>query len=140
MLLSQDEATIIAQRTPKGSGALALLRLSGIDAIAVTSKLSRLASGKKLTDVLTHTIQYGSVVDEKKTLIDQVLFFVMYGPKTFTGQDTVEISCHNNPFIIEAIISAALKSGARLAQEGEFTKRAVLNKKIDTHIMCMPTY
>ncbi len=131
MLLSRDEATIIAQCTPKGSGALALLRLSGIDAVDVAGKMSTLASGKKLIDVPTHTIQYGSVVDHKGTALDQVLFLVMHGPKTFTGQDTIEISCHNNQFIIEAIIAAALKSGARLAQEGEFSKRAVLNKKID---------
>ncbi len=131
MLLSRDEATIIAQCTPKGSGALALLRLSGINTLDIASKMSTLASGKKLIDVPTHTIQYGSVVDQKGTAIDQVLFLVMHGPKTFTGQDTVEISCHNNPFIIEAITAAALKSGARLAQEGEFTKRAVLNKKMD---------
>jgi len=131
MLLSRDEATIIAQCTPKGSGALALLRLSGINTLDIADKMSTLASGKKLIDVPTHTIQYGSVVDQKGTAIDQVLFLVMHGPKTFTGQDTVEISCHNNPFIIEAITAAALKSGARLAQEGEFTKRAVLNKKMD---------
>ncbi len=131
MLLSRDESTIVAQCTPKGSGALALLRLSGIDAIAIANNLSKLASKKKLIDVPTHTIQYGSVIDEKGASIDQVLFLIMHGPKTFTGQDTVEISCHNNPFIIEDIIATALKAGARLAQEGEFTKRAVLNKKMD---------
>lgn len=131
MLLSRDEATIIAQCTPKGSGAIALLRLSGVDALAVASKFGRLPSGKSLTNVPTHTIQYGSVCDAQGALIDRVLFLVMHGPKTFTGHDTVEISCHNNPFIIEAIISSALKAGARLAQSGEFTKRAVLNKKID---------
>lgn len=131
MLLSRDETTIIAQCTPKGSGALALLRLSGINALDIADKMSTLASGKKLIDVPTHTIQYGSVVDQKGAPIDQVLFLVMHGPKTFTGQDTVEISCHNNQFIIEAIIATALKTGARLAQEGEFTKRAVLNKKMD---------
>ena len=107
MLLSRDEATIIAQCTPKGSGALALLRLSGIDAVDVAGKMSTLASGKKLIDVPTHTIQYGSVVDHKGTALDQVLFLVMHGPKTFTGQDTIEISCHNNQFIIEAIIASA---------------------------------
>jgi len=131
MLLSRDEATIIAQCTPKGSGALALLRLSGIAALSVANKISKLASGKTIPDVPTHTIQYGSVIDAKGERIDQVLFFIMHGPKTFTGHDTVEISCHNNPFIIEAIIAAAINAGAQSAQEGEFTKRAVLNKKID---------
>jgi tRNA modification GTPase len=71
------------------------------------------------------------VLDSAGNHIDQVLFLLMRGPKTFTGQDTVEITCHNNPFIIEAIIQAALSHGARLANSGEFTKRAVLNNKID---------
>lgn len=131
MLLSRDEVSIIAQCTPKGTGALALLRLSGINALSVADSLSDLASGKIISQVLSHTIHYGSIIDTDGQPIDEVLFLVMHGPKTFTGQDTVEISCHNNPFIIESIISAAVKAGAQLAQAGEFTKRAVLNKRID---------
>ncbi len=131
ILLSADQETIIAQCTPQGSGALALLRLSGIDAINIATNMSVLASKKKLLNVPTHTIHYGKIVDENNACIDQVLFLLMREPQTFTGQNTVEITCHNNPFIIEQIISRAIASGARLAKEGEFTKRAVLNDKID---------
>lgn len=130
-MVSRDHETIVAQCTPTGSGALALLRLSGTQAIIIATRISRLASGKKLTDVPTHTIHNGWIVDYEDTNIDHVLFLLMHGPRTFTGQDTVEITCHNNPFIIENIISQALHNGARPAQPGEFTKRAVLNNKID---------
>ncbi len=131
MLLSHDEETIIAQCSPIGSGAIALLRLAGINAIAITRKISKLASRKKITEAATHTIHYGWVVDKTGNNIDQVLFLLMHAPNTFTGQDTVEITCHNNPFIIEHIIQQAIKNGARPAREGEFSKRAVLNDKID---------
>lgn len=130
-LLARDEQTIIAQCTPSGSGAIAILRISGSDAIEITQKIALLASKKDLTSVPTHTIHFGFVINEAGNHIDQVLFLVMRAPKSFTGQNTVEISCHNNPFIIEAIIERAVAAGARPAQHGEFTKRAYLNKKID---------
>lgn len=130
MFLSHDEQTIIAQCTPRGSGAIALLRISGINAIEIVDRISKLASGKKLIDLPTHTIHYGSIVNQT-TITDNVLFLLMRAPKTFTGQDTVEITCHNNQFIIEKIISLAIGAGARLSQEGEFSKRSVLNGKID---------
>lgn len=131
MFHSVDEQTIIAQCTPRGSGAIALLRISGADAILIADTIALLASGKKLTTLPSHTIHYGSIVDQNGNRVDSVLFLLMHGPRTFTGQDTVEITCHNNPFIIEEIISLAIHAGARLAQEGEFTKRAVINGKID---------
>jgi len=130
-LLHEDYETIIAQCTPTGSGAIALIRMSGVDAIKIASQISRLSSGKLLSDCKTHTIEYGHVVDKNNNTIDQVLFLLMHAPKTFTGHNTVEITCHNNPFIIQNIIDRAIKSGARLAQNGEFTKRAFLNQKID---------
>ncbi len=131
MILDHDEQTIIAQCTPQGKGALALLRLSGSNAIQIASQMAHLASQKSLQEVATHTVHYGWVRDRQGVSIDQVLFIVMHGPKTFTGQHVVEITCHNNPFLIEAIIEQALLHGARLAQEGEFAKRAFLNNKID---------
>ncbi len=131
MLVTHDEATIIAHCTPKGSGAIALIRMSGVYALDIASSMGSLASKKQIVEVPSHTIHYGTVVDKQGVCIDRVLFMVMHGPKTFTGQDTVEISCHNNPFIIEAIINHAIEAGARLACAGEFTKRALLNKKID---------
>jgi tRNA modification GTPase len=131
MLLSHDEQIIIAQCTPRASGAIALLRISGIGCVELVDTFARLASGKKLQQLPSHTIHYGAVVDAQGICVDQVLFLLMCSPKTFTGQDTVEITCHNNQFIIETIISIAITHGARLAQEGEFTKRAVLSGKID---------
>lgn len=131
MVIHHDDQTIIAQCTPTGSGAIALLRISGAHALSITTTISRLASHKKLIDLPTHTIHYGWIIDNEGNHIDQVLFLLMHGPKTFTGQDTVEITCHNNPFIIESIINIAVSHGARLALNGEFTKRAVLNNKID---------
>ncbi len=130
MLLSHDEQTIIAQCTPRGSGAIALLRICGINAIEIADRISNLASGKKLKDLPSHTIHYGSIVNQS-SVADNVLFLLMRGPKTFTGQDTVEITCHNNQFIIEEINALAIRAGARLAQEGEFSKRAVMSGKID---------
>lgn len=131
MNIAHDEQTIVALCTPKGNGAIALLRVSGKTAVETISKISKLASGKSLAEQQTHTIHYGFVLDADRKPIDQVMFILMHAPRTFTGQDTVEITCHNNPFIIEAIIAQAITAGARLAQEGEFTKRAVINNKID---------
>ena len=131
MITSHDTDTIIALCTPHGSGAVALLRLSGNNSIEIADAISKLASNKKLTDLPSHTIHYGWIIDKHGTHIDQVLFLLMHAPNTFTGQNTVEITCHNNPFIIEAIIQRAISCDARLALGGEFTKRAVLNNKID---------
>jgi len=130
-ILHPDQETIIAQCTPKGSGAIALLRMTGINAFTVATKLSKLSSGQNLSNMPSHTIQYGWVVDANKKNIDQVLFLIMQAPKTFTGQDTVEITCHNNPFIIQDIINIAITHGARVAKPGEFTKRAFLSNKLD---------
>ncbi len=130
-LLTTHEQTIIAQCTPKGSGAIALLRLSGPDAIEIASSISKLASGKTLRELPTHTIHFGYVISPKGEHIDQVLFLLMHGPRTYTGEHTVEITCHNNPFIISDIINVAIAYGARIAEQGEFTRRAVMHNKID---------
>jgi tRNA modification GTPase len=133
VILTSDEAPIIALCTPRGSGAIALLRLCGINAVEIAESLAKLSSGKKLTQASSHTIHHGHVVayDDQEKRIDEVLFLLMHGPKTFTGQDTIEISCHNNQFIIQQIIEQAILAGARLALPGEFTKRAFLNGKVD---------
>ena len=122
---------IIAQCTPQGSGAIALLRLSGSNAFAIADIMSKLPGNKTISSQSTHTIHYGWVIDTYGAHIDQVLFLLMRAPHTFTGDDTVEITCHNNPFIIQNIIQTALLAGARIAQEGEFSRRAVSNDKID---------
>lgn len=130
MIYSDDE-TIIAQCTPQGSGAIALLRISGSTAVTIACALAELPGNKKLSEQETHTVHYGWVIDKLGNHIDQVMFIVMRAPRTFTGQDVVEITCHNNPFLIDLIIHEALLRGARLAQPGEFTRRAFSNGKID---------
>lgn len=130
-MIGPDYNTIIAQCTPKGSGAIALLRISGADAFDIADKFSLLASNIKVSNVQTHTIHYGQILDHNNEIVDQVMFIVMRAPKTFTGENVIEITCHNNPFIIEKIISLSIENGARLAQPGEFAKRSYLNGKID---------
>lgn len=125
------EQVIVAQCTPRGAGAIALIRLSGNDAIVIADSLAQLPAGKKLLDQKTHTIHFGYVVNAQGTHIDQVLFLLMKAPHTFTGQNVVEITCHNNQFLIEEIIDRALECGARLAANGEFAQRAVELGKMD---------
>lgn len=129
--LSLHDQTIVALCTPQGAGAIGLIRLSGTNVFEIADQLSATANKKKLSDQATHTISYGWVIDESGAHIDQVLFLVMRAPKTFTGQDVIEITCHNNPFLIERIIDRAIACGARLANRGEFTQRAVQLGKID---------
>lgn len=131
--LTRDQESIVALSTPQGSGAIALVRFSGDNTFDVVCAISRLSSSKDVSDLPTHTIHHGFIVDYENggQIIDEVLFFLMRGPKTFTGQDVIEISCHNNQFIIEKIIQLACKNGARQAQAGEFSKRAVLSGKIN---------
>lgn len=131
ILVDSQEQVIVAQCTPQGAGAIALLRLSGKDVFKLVDHAARLASGKKLADQNTHTIHFGWVIDQLGQPIDQVLFLVMKGPKTFTGQDVIEITCHNNQFLIEKIIDRMMACGARIAGKGEFTQRAVSLGKID---------
>lgn len=123
--------TIIAQCTPSGSGALALLRVSGSSAWEITCQAAKLSSKQKLSEVSSHTIHHGWVIDGTGAIIDEVMFFAMRGPKTFTGEDVIEITSHNNPFIIENILQRIIECGARLAQPGEFSRQAVENNKLD---------
>ncbi len=140
--IADEQQTIVALCTPQGSGALALIRLCGQNVFSIIESISKLACGKKVSQVESHTIQFGFIIDPEISLskdtnsigynkIDDVLFFLMRAPKTFTGQDTIEISCHNNPFIIEKIIQLSCRYGARMARPGEFSRRAVLNEKLN---------
>ena len=130
MTTIRDDHTIIAQCTPQGSGAIALIRVSGPQAVQMTDVVARLHSKKKLQDLETHTIHYGEIV-ENNLVVDTVLFLLMKAPRTFTGEDVVEITCHNNQLIVYKIIRAFLHQGARVAEKGEFAKRAVMNDKLD---------
>jgi tRNA modification GTPase len=131
MIYSRDDEAIIAQCTPHGSGALALLRLSGVNAFEIAQNMILLANKQALSNVPSHTVHVGYIKDTQGNTVDQIMVIAMRGPKTFTGQDTIEITCHGNQLIVEAIIAQAIASGARLAGPGEFSQRAFLNKKID---------
>lgn len=120
------EDTIVAISTTVGLGAISIIRLSGVDAIEIVSRVFT----KDLTKVSTHTIHYGFVMD-KEDKIDEVLVSVMKSPKTFTREDVVEINCHGGIAVTNKILEVLLNNGARLAEPGEFTKRAFLNGRID---------
>jgi tRNA modification GTPase len=124
--------TIAAISTPMGEGAIAIVRLSGDKAIQISDKLFRGVGGKRLVDVHSHTIHYGHLVDPKTELVaEEVMVSVMKGPKTFTKEDVVEINCHGGLVSVNRVLQLALNNGARLAEPGEFTKRAFLNGRID---------
>ncbi len=123
--------TIVAQCTPTGTGALALLRVSGPDSIKCIAQCSLLSSKKSLLEVPTHTVHHGWVINTQQEALDEVIFIVMHAPRTFTGETTVEITCHNNQFIIESVMQRILACGVRLAHNGEFSRQAVLNNKMD---------
>ena len=119
--------TIAAISTTLGVGAISIIRVSGNDAIKIVNKIFK---GKNLEKVETHTINYGHIVD-KDEIIDEVLVSVMKSPKTFTTEDVVEINCHGGISTTNKVLELVLNNGARLAEPGEFTKRAFLNGRID---------
>ncbi|MCL6571002.1 MAG: tRNA uridine-5-carboxymethylaminomethyl(34) synthesis GTPase MnmE [Bacillus sp. (in: Bacteria)] len=124
--------TIAAISTPMGEGAIAIVRLSGGDAIQIADKLFKSVGGKLLSNVATHTIHYGHLLDPKSAqVVEEVMVSVMKGPKTFTKEDIVEINCHGGIVSVNSVLQLVLTSGARLAEPGEFTKRAFLNGRID---------
>lgn len=125
---SQD--TIIALASPSGVGAIAVIRLSGPDAISLADAQFKSVSGKRLKDQPTHTIHLGHIMEGAKVL-DEVLVSVFKNPKSYTGEDVVEVSCHGSPYIQQEIIQLFLRKGCRMAQAGEFTLRAFLNGKLD---------
>ncbi len=119
--------TICAISSALGLGAISIIRVSGPEAINDANKIFK---GKSLLKVKDHSITYGHILDEKK-IIDEVLVMVMKGPKTYTKEDIVEINCHGGVAVTNKILEVLLKSGCRLAEPGEFTKRAFLNGRID---------
>ncbi|WP_299525934.1 tRNA uridine-5-carboxymethylaminomethyl(34) synthesis GTPase MnmE [Winogradskyella sp.] len=122
--------TIVALATPSGSGAIAVIRLSGKAAIEIASKAFKSVSNKNLKKQATHTIHLGHIVDGDKTL-DEVLVSVFKNPNSYTGEDVVEVSCHGSSYIQQEIIQLFLRLGCRMATAGEFTLRAFLNGKLD---------
>ena len=121
--------TIAGIATAMGEGAISIIRVSGDDALPIANKLFR---GKDLTTVPSHTINYGFIYDpETNKKVDEVLVSVMRAPKTFTAEDVVEINCHGGILVTNKILELLLVAGARIAEPGEFTKRAFLNGRID---------
>jgi len=124
----KDQDTIIAQATAAGISAISVVRMSGKDSFKIADKLFK---GKTpISDAATHSIHYGKIQLETET-IDDVLISVFRMPKSFTGENSVEISTHGNPLIVQKIIESAVAGGARIADPGEFTKRAFLNGRLD---------
>ncbi|WP_026932593.1 tRNA uridine-5-carboxymethylaminomethyl(34) synthesis GTPase MnmE [Christiangramia echinicola] len=122
--------TIVALATPSGAGAIAVIRVSGPDAIRIVAPLFKAKSKKDLAEQATHTIHLGNVMDGERT-IDEVLASVFRAPKSYTGEETVELSCHGSPYIQQEIIQLLIRKGCRSAEAGEFTLRAFLNAKMD---------
>ncbi|WP_324027950.1 tRNA uridine-5-carboxymethylaminomethyl(34) synthesis GTPase MnmE [Maribacter sp. BPC-D8] len=122
--------TIIALATPAGAGAIAIIRLSGTDAITIASKHFESVSGKILENQKSHTIHLGYIKDGKNVL-DQALISIFKDPHSYTGENVIEISCHGSPYIQQQIIQLFLRNGCRTADAGEFTLRAFLNGKMD---------
>lgn len=121
--------TIAAISTPIGEGAVSIVRLSGQDAINIATKIFQ---GKNLLEVNSHTIHYGHIIDlQTREIADEVLVTVMKAPKTYTREHIVEINCHGGMVAAQRILEIALYAGARIAEPGEFTKRAFLNGRID---------
>lgn len=123
--------TIAAIATAMSDSGIGIIRISGSDALTVADKMFRSKSGKKkLADVQSHTIHYGFIYDGDMP-VDEVMVVVMKAPNTYTREDTVEIDCHGGVLVMTKVLETALKYGCRLAEPGEFTKRAFLNGRID---------
>lgn len=127
-MVSQD--TIVALATPSGAGAIAIIRVSGKDALTIAASVFESVSGKELLKQKTHTIHLGHIVDGTK-VYDQVLLSIFKGPNSYTGENVVEISCHGSTYIQQQIIQLLLRKGCKMAEPGEFTLRAFINGKLD---------
>ncbi len=125
-----NEDNIIALATPSGIGAIAIIRISGKDAITICGSFFKSVSGKGLSSQKTHTIHLGHIVDSDR-VIDEVLVSIFKDPHSYTGENVVEISCHGSLYIQQEIIQLFLRNGCRIANPGEFTLRAFLNGKLD---------
>ena len=122
--------TIVALATPSGAGAIAVIRVSGPEAIRIVAPLFKAKSNKNIQDQASHTLHLGNLVDGKRVL-DEVLISIFHGPRSYTGEHTIEISCHGSAYIQQEIILLLIKKGCRAAEAGEFTLRAFLNGKMD---------
>lgn len=124
------EDIICAISTPPGMGAIAVIRLSGEGSSALVDNIFQSPSGKRLRDVLPNTVHFGKILSEQE-IIDEVLVTVFHSPHSFTGEESVEIACHGSVYIQQRVMELLLASGARMAEAGEFTRRAFRNGKFD---------
>lgn len=122
--------SIVALATPSGAGAIAVIRISGADAITIGSSVFQSVKGKDIAKQKSHTLHLGHIVDGN-IMLDEVLLSIFKGPNSYTGENTIEISCHGSTYIQQQIIQLLLRKGCRMAQAGEFTLRAFLNGKLD---------
>lgn len=127
-MINQD--TIVALATPSGAGAIAVVRISGKEAMEIGASVFQSVRKKDLLKQKSHTLHLGHIVDGVK-VIDEVLLSLFKGPNSYTGEDTIEISCHGSAYIQQQIIQLLLRKGCRMADGGEFTLRAFLNGKLD---------
>lgn len=127
----EQEDTISAIATPSGAGGIGIVRLSGREAITAASRIFRPRRGGSLAEAAPYRAVYGDVVAADGAVVDEAIALVMRSPHSYTKEDVVELQCHGGSAVLRAVLSLTLKSGARLAEPGEFTKRAFLNGRID---------
>lgn len=124
--------TISAVATAVGEGGIGIIRMSGTDALAIGNRIFKGFKGRQAADMASYTAAYGKIIDpDTREAIDEVLILVMKGPHSYTGEDVVEVHCHGGPIPLQRILALTLHQGARLAEPGEFTKRAFLNGRLD---------
>ncbi len=125
-----ENSTIAAISTAQGNGAIAIIRLSGSESFAICDKIFKSKLGKKISEQKANTIHFGEIVNGNK-IIDEVLISVFKSPQSYTGEDSIEISCHGSEFIQQQILNILINNGAKLANPGEYTQRAFFNGKMD---------
>ncbi|HQP92008.1 MAG TPA: tRNA uridine-5-carboxymethylaminomethyl(34) synthesis GTPase MnmE, partial [Candidatus Omnitrophota bacterium] len=125
-----NEDTIAAIATPLGEGALGIVRLSGLKAVEIVEKVFRPKNKRPVSSMKSFSLRYGWIVDQEK-IVDEVVVALMRSPKSYTREDVVEINSHGGYRALSLILQLLIDNGARLAQPGEFTKRAFLNGRID---------
>ena len=131
MEVTYFEDTIAAVSTAVSEAGIGIVRISGPEAVKIADRVLTFPGGKKLADAPTHTIHYGFLHDANGDALDEVLVSVMLSPRSYTAEDTVEINCHGGVYIVQRALEAVTDAGARLAEAGEFTRRAYMNGRID---------
>lgn len=126
-----DDSTIAAIATPAGEGGIGIVRISGPKAVPILSRVFRDRRGQSRTSFESHRMYYGKIVSEQDEMIDEVLVVVMLAPHSYTGEDVAEIHCHGGSVVLQTVLELVLRTGARLAGPGEFTRRAFMNGKLD---------